>query len=202
MLRNQKLPKPAGRDERHSAAWGKRWGFLVLLLMTDVAFAQRWNSPEDNAARPHSRLSSELRRAFPDRGLKQTVKVIVQYRQAPVAAHFARMQDLGGRLHARLHVVNSAAFTIPVSALAALEADPEVVSVTIDHPLNGLDDYSDAASNVSSAWSSGFDGSGIGVAVIDSGINDKHRDLWDATQTHSRVVYHQDFTGTPTTNSS
>jgi serine protease AprX len=40
------------------------------------------------------------------------------------------------------------------------------------------------------------------VAVIDSGINDRHPDLLDSTETHSRVVYHQDFTGTASTNSS
>jgi serine protease AprX len=40
------------------------------------------------------------------------------------------------------------------------------------------------------------------VAVIDSGINDNHPDLWDSTETTSRVVYHQDFTGTSNTNSS
>src|SRR5690349_15837999 len=36
---------------------------------------------------------------------------------------------------------------------------------------------------------------GIGVAVIDSGINGSHDDLMN-TYTQSRVVYHQDFTGT------
>ena len=48
----------------------------------------------------------------------------------------------------------------------------------------------------------GYNGAGIGVAVIDSGINDSHPDLWNSTETHSRVVYHQDFTGTATSNSS
>ena len=38
--------------------------------------------------------------------------------------------------------------------------------------------------------------------MIDSGINDSHPDLWDSTETYSRVVYHQDFTGTPTSNAS
>ena len=33
-----------------------------------------------------------------------------------------------------LHMIKAASFTIPVSALAALEADPEIASVTIDHP--------------------------------------------------------------------
>jgi serine protease AprX len=36
------------------------------------------------------------------------------------------------------------------------------------------------------------------VAVIDSGINDTHSDLWVTGKSTSRVVYHQDFTGTTT----
>src|ERR1700704_4000000 len=203
MVRTRKK-KPAGRNERHSAAWGKRLGVLVLLLVTEVAFAQRWNRSSDSDG-IRTRLSPELTRLVRRTGHAsplQTVKVIVQYRRAPVRAHFSRMQNVGGRLHAQLHLIRSAAFTIPVSALAALEADPEIVSVTIDHPLNSLDDYTVAAANVSAAWDAGFDGTGIGVAVIDSGINDAHQDLWDSTLSTSRVVYRQDFTGTPNSNMS
>ena len=83
-----------------------------------------------------------------------------------------------------------------------LEADPEIVSVSVDHPMKALDDNTDAATNVPAAWNSGYNGAGVGVAVIDSGINDSHPDLWNSTETHSRVVYHQDFTGTATPNSS
>src|SRR5947209_16519445 len=97
-------------------------------------------------------------------------------------------------------MIKGAAFTIPVSALPALEADPEIASVTIDHPMNVMDDLTNGATGVASAWKAGWTGEGIGVAVIDSGINDSHPDLWDSTETTSRVVYHQDFTGTPTTN--
>src|ERR1700716_2577016 len=204
MVRTRKK-KPAGRNERHSAAWGKRLSVLVLLLVTEVAFAQRWNRSVDSEG-TRTRLSPELTRLVRRPGHaaspKQTVKVIVQYRRAPVRAHFSRMQNVGGRLHAQLHLIRSAAFTIPVSALAAREADPEIVSVTIDHPLNSLDDYTDAAANVDAAWNAGFDGTGIGVAGIDSGINDSHADLGDSTETTSRVVYHQDFTGTPISNTS
>ena len=75
-----------------------------------------------------------------------------------------------------------------------------VASVSLDHPLKSMDDYTDAAMNVSSAWNAGYDGSGVGVAVIDSGINDTNSDLWDYTNSSSRVVYHQDFTGTSVTN--
>ncbi len=146
-------------------------------------------------------LSSLLAKAHQGTAKSQTVKVIVQYKQVPSQSHYATMQGRGGRLHARLHMIKAASFTIPVSALAALEADPEIASVTIDHPMNVMDDLTNDATGVDAAWNAGFTGTGIGVAVIDSGINDSHPDLWDATGA-SRVVYHQDFTGTATSNSS
>src|SRR5208283_4763557 len=100
------------------------------------------------------------------------------------------------RLNSRLGMVKGIALTIPVRALPALEADAEVESVSLDHPLRAMDGYTNAAMNVSAAWNAGYNGAGIGVAVIDSGINDNHPDLWDSTESYSRVVYHQDFTGT------
>ena len=126
----------------------------------------------------------------------------MQYKQVPTTTHYSTMQGRGARLHTKLHMIKGAAFTIPASALPALEADPDVASVTIDHPLTLMDDTTDNVIGAASAWNSGFTGAGIGVAVIDSGINDQHPDLWDSTHTASRVVYHQDFTGTATSNSS
>jgi hypothetical protein len=46
MQQTKKSPKPEGRGERHSAAWGKRLS-LVLLLATGMAFGQRWKNPTD-----------------------------------------------------------------------------------------------------------------------------------------------------------
>ncbi len=201
MIRTQNPRKP-GHNERHSAAWGKRLA-IVLLLTTGMAFGQRW----DNMARNNGRfsrmapeLSGLLAKAKQGSAKGQTVRVIVQYKQVPTFSHYAAMQNRGGHLRSRLHMIKGAAFTIPVSALPALEADPDVASVTIDHPINMMDDLTNDATGVDAAWSSGFTGAGIGVAVIDSGINDSHPDLRDANG-NSRVVYHQDFTGTPITNS-
>ena len=156
---------------------------LMLLLATGMAFGQRGTKPKAGEmsgrfSRIAPELSGLLAKAHQGSAKGQTVKVIVQYKQVPSAAHYATMQGRGGSLHAKLHVIKGAAFTIPVSALPALEADPEIASVSIDHSLKGMDDYTDAAMNVSAAWNVGYDGTGIGVAVIDSGINDNHRDLW------------------------
>jgi len=202
-MKSTRNNKPAKRGERHSAAWGKRLS-LVLIVMTGMAFGQRWTNATDDgsgtmaSSRIAPELSHFLAQARQGLATNQTVRVIVQYGRVPTAAHYSAMQSRGGRLHEQLHMIKGASFTIPVSALPALEADPEIVSVTIDHPLKGMDDYTDAAMSASGATSFGYDGTGVGVAVIDSGINDSHSDLWTSTGHNSRVVYHQDFTGTTT----
>ncbi len=187
-------PKSPGRGQRHSAAWGKRVATLLLVLIAEAAFAQNW------VGKFAPDLAPTVARAHHGVASTETVRVIVQYKNTPQARHERQMMNLGGHLNHRLGTVKAIAFTIPVNALPALEADPEIVSVTVDHPLNGADDYTDAAANVSAAWNAGYTGTGIGVAVIDSGINDSHPDLLDSTESYSRVVYHQDFTGTATSN--
>src|SRR5438477_617642 len=71
-----------------------------------------------------------------------------------------------------LSLVNGHAFTMSPAAIRALAADGDVVSISPDHTLKAMDDLTDSAVGVTSAWSSGYDGTGIGVAIIDSGVND------------------------------
>lgn len=192
--------KKNGRGERHGAAWGKRLTILLLLVIAEAAFAQ-----DSGDGRRVGKFSPDLAPAVArahQGAANETVRVIVQYKQVPTQAHYAAMQARGAQLHAKLHLIKGAAFTVPTSALPELEADSEIVAVSVDHPLKGMDEITNAVTNVSSAWNSGYNGKGIGVAVIDSGINDNHPDLWNSAQTRSRVVYHQDFTGTATSNSS
>jgi serine protease AprX len=201
MLRTWKQAKPR-RQERHSAAWGKRVA-LVVLLVTGMALGSTSRSARQNGRLSNigSELSGFLAKAKQGSAGAKTVRVIVQYKHVPTSVHYSTMKRRGARLHTALHMISGAAFTIPVSALPALEGDPEIESVTIDHPIAVMDDLTNSATGVSSAWNAGFTGAGIGVAVIDSGINDAHPDLWDSTHTTSRVLYHQDFTGTATRNS-
>ena len=198
MHRATKTKNP-NRDQRRSAAWGKRVGAVVLLLVAQVGVGQD-SRPAIGKFAPD--LVPVVARAQKNTESQETAKIIVQYRQTPHAKQEGRVQRLGAHLNARLGLVKAIALTVPTSALTALAADPEVVAIHADHPLKGMDSVTNAVVNISSAWNAGYNGSGIGVAIIDSGINDSHPDLWDAKQTHSRVVYHQDFTGTPTTNSS
>jgi subtilisin family serine protease len=125
---------------------------------------------------------------------RQATKIIVTYKKAPSAPASSRMS---GRAWTNLRVINGAAFTVSANKLADLANDSNVMSVSLDHTLKGFDDYTDTVMGASSFWNLGYDGSGIGVAVIDSGINDSHADFTNSGNV-SRVVYHQDFTGTTT----
>src|SRR5208283_5293199 len=200
---SSKNGKPQSRNERHGAAWGKPLALLALILAGQFAFAQvadEAGSREPLSPRITAELNHELLQARQGDGGDATVKVIVQYKKAPRKEALARLQNQGAQLNRKLDVVRGAAFSLPVNTLASLENDPEVEYVSVDHPLKGMDDYTNAAMNVSAAWNAGYNGTGIGVAVVDSGINDSHPDLWDPTESYSRVVYHQDFTGTSTSN--
>jgi serine protease AprX len=202
MVRTLKTQK-SGRGERHSAAWGKRL-ILMLLMATGVAFGQHSGNGASSTMQKFSPDLAQMITVSPKvAGVhgNTSVDVIVQYKTMPKAEELSKIQKLGGKVARQLKLVNGAAINIPVSSLVELASDPKVTFLSVDHPMQVADDLTNGATGVASAWSAGFSGAGVSVAVIDSGINDSHPDLWNSSETASRVVYHQDFTGTPTTNS-
>ena len=114
MASRQKFKKPAGRTERHSAAWGKRLS-MALLLVTGMAYGQTQNGNSQHSR--FSGLAPELTQLRSRLGAtsNQPVNVIVTYKQAPQAAAATRVQGLGGRFSRHLHLVNGEAVTVPAS---------------------------------------------------------------------------------------
>jgi serine protease AprX len=64
-----------------------------------------------------------------------------------------------------------------------------------DRSLTAKLDNTAAAVNASVVWKAGYNGSGIGVAVLDSGINSDVNLGGGLLGLGSRVVYSQDFLG-------
>jgi serine protease AprX len=125
----------------------------------------------------------------------QWVNVIVQYRVAPGTARLARAVAGGGTLQRNLPLVNGAAVTVKSSSLAALAKDSNVAYISLDRSVwatGTVTDLYDQAVLAPYAWSRSLTGSGIGVAVIDSGINSS-RDFTLSNGTGSRIVYNQNF---------
>ena len=118
----------------------------------------------------------------------------MQFKVTPTAKHYQTMTARGARVKTKLHGIKAAAFNIPVSALAKLEADSDIAYVSPDRKVTLKDDsYEVFASAVEAdvaAQQYALDGTGIGVAVIDSGVAD-HVDFHNASG--SRIVHSESF---------
>ncbi len=130
------------------------------------------------------------------------INVIVQYNSAPQQSSGGLLGGLlggvlnllGGVLNTVFSLIPAVSATLHPSDVIGLSNQSNVAYISLDRSLAASLDYSAAAVNASTAWTSGLDGSGIGIAVIDSGIYN-HPDLNASNSTRSRVVYRQSFIG-------
>ncbi len=202
MTAHRKKKKPNKRNERHGAAWGGGRGWLLaLILLASPAYGQSFRRvvQSDGSSVANGKISPDLAAMMANKA--GAVRVIVQYKNAPATKQLSKTQFHGAKLNSSLSLIKAGAFTMSRAAIRALASDRDVAFISPDRQLKAMDDLTDSAVGVSSAWDSGYDGTGVGVAIIDSGVNDNHSDLEDSIGAVSRVVYHQDFTGTATTNS-
>jgi hypothetical protein len=138
------------------------------------------------------KLAPELRDLKPE----SKVDVIVKYRQTPTAAQHRKLLERGGELKHNLDIVRAAHYSISAKQLDDLSNDPDIEFISPDRAVTaagnalytGNPDYgwrtvgADLATSVF-----GLDGSGIGIALIDSGV-DVLQDLKEGSG-HDRVVY-------------
>ncbi len=109
------------------------------------------------------------------------VQVVVQeWNPADTAAEDA-VERLGGETGQPLAIVDGFAATIPSAQLASLQAAPGVKNVTVNRSVKLSGQYGENsgvasavytdATRASETWSQGYTGEGIGVALIDTGVN-------------------------------
>ena len=131
-----------------------------LLLSTGFAFA---GSPK---------IAKDLEQRDP----ASTVDVIVQFARIPTETHHKKVTDRGGQLKTALGIVKGGHYSIQAGKLADLANDPEVLYISPDRKVRGALDYAASTVGADLAYKNGWDGSGVAVAVIDSGLTD-HWDL-------------------------
>jgi serine protease AprX len=100
---------------------------------------------------------------------------------------------LGGAILGQLPLVNGLVASLDHNGIVSLSNQSNVVYISKDRSLTPFFDNAAPAVNASVAWQSNYTGAGIGVALIDSGVN-THPDLFTTTLfPSSRVVYNQSF---------
>ena len=192
------MRQDTGRKQKNSTVpviRCSRYAFVlavVAFLGLGRAQAQPRSVNEDGVSREAGKLSPEVT-SFLSHAHRpsQSLEVIVQFKHAPATSTMNRMGRLGVRTQ-RLNLIAGGVFHVPAGNLKALAADPEVAYVSPNRGLHGAADYTEATVGANLARSYGWDGTGVTVAVIDSGIND-HPDLHDPVTGASRVLYSQSF---------
>jgi len=86
----------------------------------------------------------------------------------------ARLAGLPARISHTYTIIPALAATVDATALRALAAAPEVVSISRDRPLPPLMDRSNAIIGAPAAWAAGYTGAGQTVAVLDTGVDKNH----------------------------
>jgi serine protease AprX len=130
-----------------------------------------------------SRISADAKAAEPG----STVQVVIQWKVPASPARQKKIADLTGTVLGEFSSTNAGVYRLPAAALATLENDADVTYVSIDRKVKHKLDLTAAAVNAQAAWGAGLTGSGIGVALIDSGVN--------ANTNLANPMYFQDFTG-------
>jgi serine protease AprX len=163
----------------HRAAW-------FVLVLASTAFAN------------NSKISPDLQPLLANPSSK--VNVIVQYNSPQICSGGALITGLpctalnlaGGLVNQVFTLINAVAGTVAAGNVVPLSNQPNVSYISLDRSLGAALDYSAEGVNAPVAWNSGWDGTGVGVAVIDSGIY-PHPDLLSARSQQSRVVYRKSF---------
>lgn len=111
----------------------------------------------------------------------QRVKVLIGFRRQPGRAEQGLVHASGGTIKYTYHLVPAIAATLPEPAIAALQANPNVTHVDLDGQVWAVDAELDKAWGVKRIGAGAVhpynDGTGVKVAVIDSGIDYTHADL-------------------------
>ncbi|HAJ32396.1 MAG TPA: subtilisin [Candidatus Atribacteria bacterium] len=114
----------------------------------------------------------------PSNGL---VKVLIGFKEKPGSTEQALVKGAGGKIKYTYHIVDAIAASIPEKAIDALQNNPNIRYVEPDGLVQALDAELDNSWGVKRIGAGivhdSNKGTGVKVAIIDSGIDYKHTDL-------------------------
>ena len=157
------------------------------------------SSSQNGRGVKHNKIASELNDQLGSQGGDTMVKVILQLEDKPSGSLNALLAANGVKIRKHFTSLDSFALELPLNVVNALSQFSEVAFVSLDSEvmtLGGHVAHTSGADNVRTMATDGaLDGSGVGIAILDSGIYGAHTSFTDTLTGQSRVVVNQDYTG-------
>jgi serine protease AprX len=210
------LPIALGRGmtvsaRRYSAAGKAVWGSAILtallVLLLQAAPLEASGQPPGNhrkaesaavkqaraarIARRHAKLDLLLNDATED-AINGQSNVIIEFNDETGADNL--IKATGGKTGRRLGIIKARTARLSNSKLKALANDPRVKRVHLDRPAGGFIGRTAVTVGARAVQElMGYNGAGVGVAIVDSGITGWHDDLTIANGQGQRVSRFVDF---------
>jgi len=173
------------------ASWGGRIAAILATCLVVLAAAPTALAKNGRKA---PKVSPALQQLLNTASPSKVVDVIVQYKGKPQQKDLAKVAGKGGKSKRHLGIIQGEAYTIPLSAVSDLASDAGVAHISLDHKIRKRANFDTAreAINTDIAQSYGYDGTGVGIAIVDSGVY-AHPDLNLFGTNNQRVVYSESF---------
>ena len=143
-------------------------------------------------------LAEQIQKGSPS----SRIRLVVSLKGGDPAFITRRVQELGGQVQRHFRNIDQMVIGLPLESVGALAEVEGLDYISPDRPVTGNASHLERTTGADQAISSsswygptGVDGTGVTVAVLDSGIDADHFDLRDEVKGKRRVVFSWDFTG-------
>src|SRR5215216_6733011 len=179
----------------------------ILLLLSSIAgthLGRSFNTSVLAAGASSKKISDDLKNAI-SKDPNKKLKVIVQTNAPPSRGLVSTVGISGGNVKKSYRNLNAVTIEIPAKAVEALSLSKDIKFVSLDAATRvaGHLEATTGTDQARSYWNSSdggdsfgsLDGSGVGIAILDSGIDPNHHAFHHSSGVGSRIIQNVDFTG-------
>jgi serine protease AprX len=178
----------------------KRLTTLTVLFSLCAALVVSTNTKVKAYDDPLRKISPDLLRIIQSGNGAENVKVIVQYTPtSPPGLIGSLLNLIGGVVLGLLSNLNIQILDIQANSATVLAQDPSITYISLDAAVNSSGHLTNTTGAEQSreqqsllGGSNELDGSGVGIAILDSGIDPTHKSIANKS---TRVSFSKDFTG-------